>query len=151
MMRRIFALLLAFAGLAAGAQSAAAQSAITPAAQSTIALLPSGVTLRIHGLNSSITGVLYQQGIDSVWVRPLGTGPATRAMATSAITSVQRARPAYVRSVLMGTGLGAVLGALLYSVSSHNDHDIVIGGSVLAGAMAGLIFPRTDWISVPLH
>ncbi|MDE3128382.1 MAG: hypothetical protein KGL38_10280 [Gemmatimonadota bacterium] len=143
MMRRFLALLLAVAGLTAGARSAAAQSAIAP--------LPSGVTLRVHGPQTMITGVLYQQGLDSVWLRAGGGSRQIRGVAISQITRVEQAHPAYVRSVLLGTGLGALLGAALYPVSAHNDHDVVIGGSVLAGAMFGLLFPRTDWVTVPLH
>lgn len=143
MMRRFFALLLVGAGLAGRPHTAAAQSTIAP--------LPSGVTLRVRGPQTLTTGVLYQQGLDSVWLRSNGAARTIRAVPVSRITGVDRAQPAYARSVLLGTGLGALLGAALYPVSSHDDHDIVIGGSVLVGAMAGLLFPRTDWIPVPLH
>ncbi len=143
MMRRFFALLLVGAGLAAGAHPAAAQSTIAP--------LPSGVTLRVHGPQTTISGVLYQQGLDSVWLRSEGGTQTVRAVAVSQITRVEQAHRAYARSVLIGTGLGALLGAALYPASSHNDHDLVIGGTVLTGAMLGLIFPRIDWVPVPLR
>ncbi len=143
MMRRFFALLLVFAGLAAGAQPAAAQSGI--------ALLPSGVTLRIHGQGTTISGVLYQQGLDSVWVRSGGGNQAIRSLAVSQITSVEQAHREYTKSVLMGAALGILAGVALYPTTSHNDHDVVIGSTFFVGTMLGLIFPRTDWIPVPLH
>lgn len=143
MMRRFFALLLVFAGFAAAARPAAAQS--------TIALLPSGVTLRIHGQGATISGVLYQQGLDSVWLRSRAGDQTIRGIAIPAITSVERAQPAYAKSVLLGAGLGILVGAALYPSTSHNDHDVVIGSTMFAGTLLGLLFPRTDWIPVPLH
>ncbi|HVA56912.1 MAG: hypothetical protein WBQ26_09590 [Gemmatimonadaceae bacterium] len=144
MMRRIVALLLVAAGLCVVARPAAAQS-------SGIAPLPSGVTLRVNGPGSTITGVLYQQSIDSVWLRPRGENEAVRAIAVSRITRVDAAQPAYAKSVLVGTGLGLLLGAALYPITSHNDHDVFIGLSLVAGAAAGLIFPHTDWTPVPFR
>ena len=142
-MRRLFALLQVLGGLTAVASPAAAQSAIAP--------LPSGVTLRVHGSGMTITGVLYQQSVDSVWVRARGNDQAVRGIATGRITAVEQAKPAYLKSVLVGTALGAGLGAVLYTVSAHNDHDIFVGFSVIAGAVAGSLFPHTDWSPVPLH
>jgi hypothetical protein len=141
-MRRLFALLLVLGGLAAVASPACAQ---------TIALLPSGVTLRINGPQSKITGVLYSQSVDSVSLRPRGDNETIRTIAVSRITRVDQAQPAYVKSVLVGTGLGVLLGAALYPITSHNDHDIFIGLSVISGAVAGVLFPHTDWVPVPLH
>lgn len=143
MMRRLLALVLVFAGLAAGAHPAAAQAPLAP--------LPSGVTLRINGPASHIAGVLDRQSVDSVWLRPRGENAMTRSIAVANITRVEMARPAYARSVLMGTVLGGLLGAALYPIVSHNDHDLAIGLSVIAGAAAGLMFPRTDWIPVALR
>ncbi len=143
-MRRIVALSLAVAALCVAARPALAQSA-------GIAPLPSGVTLRINGPASNLTGVLYQQSVDSVWLRSRGADQAVRAIAVPAVTRVDQARPAYTESVLVGTGLGILLGAALYPITSHNDHDVFIGLSVMVGAAAGLIFPHTDWIPVPFR
>jgi hypothetical protein len=144
MMRRIVALSLAIAASSLAAGPAAAQSA-------GIAPLPSGVTLRVNGPGSSISGVLYQQSLDSIWLRQRGGDQEVRAIAVSQVASVEQARPAYTASVLVGTGLGILLGAALYPITSHNDHDVFIGLSVMVGAAAGLIFPHTDWIPVSFH
>jgi hypothetical protein len=142
-MRRIYALLFVSLGLAAVAAPASAQSAIAP--------LPSGVTLRVRGPNTSITGVLYQQSVDSVWVQQRGANQPVRGIAVSQITRVDREQPAYVKSVLVGTGLGILLGAALYPITSHNDHDVFIGFSFIGGAVAGLLFPHSDWVPVSLR
>lgn len=142
-MRRFFAFLIVIVGLAAGAAPASAQSTIAP--------LPSGVTLRINGPGSNLIGVLYQQSIDSVWVRARGENESIRSIAVSQITRVDRARPEYAKSVLVGTGIGILVGAALYPITSHNDHDVFIGLSVISGAVAGLLFPHTGWVSVLLH
>ncbi len=142
-MRRFFAFVLVFAGFAAFAAPAAAQSEI--------ALLPSGVTLRINGPASHLEGVLYQQSVDSVWLRARGENAVPRGIAVSQIRSVDQAHRDYARSILVGTGLGALLGAALYPITAHNDHDIFIGLSVIGGAMAGLIFPHVSWVPIPLH
>lgn len=142
MMRRILALAFLFVGLAVSAGRASAQG---------MALLPSGVTLRIHGPQTVITGVLEQQSIDSVWLRPRGANQITRSIAVPLIRRVEQARPAYTKSILVGTGLGIALGAALYPITSHSDHDVVIGLSVVAGAVAGILFPHTDWVPVPLR
>ncbi|MHB1862692.1 MAG: hypothetical protein ACYCVL_06930 [Gemmatimonadaceae bacterium] len=142
MMRRFLALALLFVGLAVAARPASAQG---------IAPLPSGVTLRIHGPQTAITGVLQQQSMDSVWLRPRGANQVTRSIAVPLILRVEQARPAYTKSILVGTALGIALGAALYPVTSHNDHDVVIGLSVIAGAVTGIMFPHTDWVPVPLR
>jgi hypothetical protein len=142
-MRRLFALSIVFAGLATVAAPAAAQSAI--------ALLPSGVTLRINGPGSDLVGVLYQQSLDSVWLRQRGNNTIVRSIAVPRIQRVDQARPEYVKSMLVGTGLGVLVGVALYSVTPHSDHDLYIGLSVIGGAVAGLLFPHTAWKSVPLH
>jgi hypothetical protein len=142
-MRRFFAFLIVFGGLAALAAPASAQSTIAP--------LPSGVTLRINGPGSKLIGVLYQQSIDSVWVRPRGDNQPIHGIAVSQIVRVDQARPEYAKSVLVGTGIGILVGAALYPITSHNDHDVFIGLSVIGGAVAGLLFPHTGWSSVPLH
>ncbi|MDE3152181.1 MAG: hypothetical protein KGL93_08035 [Gemmatimonadota bacterium] len=140
-MRRFFAFLLGL-GFAA-ASPAAAQSVVAP--------LPSGVTLRIHGPGSSITGVLYQQSVDSVWLRRRGSDAAIRGIAVANIQRVEEAQPAYALSVLAGTGLGGLVGAALYSVTAKNDRDLTVGLSVITGAVMGLLFPHTNWVPVRLH
>lgn len=142
-MRRFFAFLIVIGGLSAFAAPASAQSAIAP--------LPSGVTLRINGPGSDLVGVLYQQSFDSVWVRQRGNNQPIRSIAVSRIVRVDQARPEYAKSVLVGTGIGLLVGAALYPITSHNDHDVFIGLSVIGGAVAGLLFPHTGWSSVPLH
>jgi hypothetical protein len=141
-MRRFFALLIVAGSFAAVASPASAQS---------LAALPSGVTLRVHGPQSYITGVLYQQSVDSVWVRARGDDAPVQGMAAANITRVEEAQPAYAKSVLVGTGLGVLLGAALYPITAHNDHDVFIGFSVLGGAFAGLLFPHTEWVPVAIH
>ncbi len=143
-MRRIVALSLAMAVMGAAARPVAAQTA-------GIAPLPSGVTLRVNGPGSAITGVLYQQSIDSVWLRERGGNQAIHSIAVPGITGVELSRPQYTQSVLVGTGLGILLGAALYPITSHNDHDVAIGFSLLAGAAAGLLWPHTEWVPVPFR
>ena len=142
-MRRLFACLIVIGGLAAVAAPASAQSSI--------ALLPSGVTLRINAPGSNIVGVLYRQSIDSVWLRPRGDNEPVRSIAVSQIVRVDQARPEYAKSILVGTGIGILVGAALYPITSHNDHDVFIGLSVIGGAVAGMVFPHTGWVRVLLH
>ncbi len=142
-MRRFFAFLIVIGGLAAVAAPASAQSSIAP--------LPSGVTLRINGPGSNIIGVLYEQSIDSVWVRPRGDNTMIRSIAVSRITRVDQERPEYAKSILVGTGIGILVGAALYPITSHNDHDVFIGLSVIGGAVAGMLFPHAGWVPVLLH
>ncbi len=142
-MRRFFAFLIVIGGLTAIGTPASAQSAIAP--------LPSGVTLRINGPGSNLIGVLYQQSLDSVLVRPRGNNETVRSIAVSRIVRVDRARPEYAKSILVGTGIGVLVGAALYPITSHNDHDVFIGLSVIGGAVAGMLFPHTGWVPVLLH
>lgn len=142
-MRRFFALVLVFAGFTVAAAPAAAQSAITA--------LPSGVTLRINGPASHLEGLLYQQSVDSVWLRASGRNAEPRGIAVSQITSVDRAQPQYVKSILIGTGVGALVAAALYNVTVKGDRDIAVGFSIIGGAVAGMLFPHIDWVPVPLH
>ncbi len=142
-MRRFFAFLIVIGGLAALAAPASAQSSIAP--------LPSGVTLRINGPGSKIIGVLYQQSIDSVWLRPRGENESIRGIPVAQITRVDEARPEYTQSILVGTGIGILVGAALYPITAHNDHDVFIGLSVIGGAVAGMLFPHTGWVRVLLH
>ncbi|MGH7669530.1 MAG: hypothetical protein ACRENQ_08535 [Gemmatimonadaceae bacterium] len=142
-MRRLFACLIVIGGLAAVAAPASAQSSI--------ALLPSGVTLRINAPGSNIVGVLYRQSIDTVWLRPRGDNEPVRSIAVSQIVRVDQARPEYAKSILVGTGIGILVGAALYPITSHNDHDVFIGLSVIGGAVAGMVFPHTGWVRVLLH
>ena len=141
-MRRLFTLLLVLGGLAAVGSPAAAQ---------VLAPLPSGVTLRINGPQAHLLGVLYSQSVDSVSVRKRGDNQPVQTIAAANITRVEQAQPAYAKSVLVGTGLGVLLGAALYPITSHDDHDLFIGLSVIGGAVAGLMFPHTDWVPVRLH
>lgn len=141
-MRRIFALVLVLGGLAVVGSPAVAQS---------LAPLPSGVTLRINGPQSHLMGVLYSQSVDSVSVRQRGDNEVVHAIAATSITRVEQSKPAYVKSMLIGAGLGVLLGAALYPITPHADHDLYIGLSVIGGAVAGLVFPRTDWVPVTLH
>jgi hypothetical protein len=142
-MRRFFALLIVCGGLAAVASPASAQSAIAP--------LPSGVTLRINGPGSNLIGVLYQQTIDSVWVRPRGDNQVPRSIAVPQMVRVDQAKPEYAKSILVGTGIGILVGAALYPMTSHGDHDLFIGLSVIGGAVAGMLFPHTSWVPVTFH
>ena len=142
-MRRFFALVIVLGGLAVAASPASAQSSI--------ALLPSGVTLRINGPGSNLIGVLYQQSLDSVWVRPLANNQDPRGIAIPQITRVDQAKPEYGKSILVGTGIGLLVGVALYPITAHNDHDIFIGLSVIGGAVAGMLFPHVSWVPVPLH
>lgn len=142
-MRRFLACVIVLGGLAAAAAPASAQSSIAP--------LPSGVTLRINGPGSNLIGVLYRQSIDSVWVRLRGDNEPVRSIAVSQVVRVDRARPEYAKSILVGTGIGILVGAALYPITSHNDHDVFIGLSVIGGAVAGMVFPHTGWVRVLLH
>ncbi|HET7631757.1 MAG TPA: hypothetical protein VFK16_05495 [Gemmatimonadaceae bacterium] len=142
MTRRFLALLLALGGVAALAPAATAQA---------IAPLPSGVVLRVHANQSIMTGVLYAQSVDSVWLRQRGDRVAVQGAAISQITRVERAHPEYVKSLLVGTALGGVLAAALYTITSPGDRDMAVGFSVIAGAVAGLVFPHVGWAQVPLH
>jgi len=142
MMRRPFTLSLAFVGMYIVAPAASAQ---------VIAPLPSAVTLRINGPASHLIGVLYQQSVDSVWLRPRGSDQATRGIAVSQIMTVEQAQPAYAKSLIVGTVIGIAVGAALYPITSHNDHDVFVGLSVLTGAVAGMMFPHIDWVPVPLR
>jgi hypothetical protein len=142
MMRRLFALVLTLGGLLAVA---------TPAAAQTIAPLPSGVVLRVHGGGASATGVLYSQSADSVWLRQDNKAESLRGFSVSQITKVEQAKPEYAKSLIVGTAAGLLLGAVLNPIVSPGDRDIAMGFSVIAGAVAGLVFKHTHWVQVPLR
>jgi hypothetical protein len=98
-----------------------------------------------------MSGFLIAQTSDSVWLEPLPHSNVPQVTAIAGIQHVERAQLEYFRSMFIGSGIGAVVGTLIYVSHVQRDRGVTFGSSIAIGAVAGLLRPGTRWLPVTLR
>jgi hypothetical protein len=125
--------------------------AAPPARGQSVQQLPAGVVLRITSQNQTISGLLIAQTSDSVWLEPLPHSNVPQVTSIAGIQHVERGQLEYIRSMLIGSGIGAVVGTLVYVGHVQRDRGVAFGSSIAIGGVIGLLRPGTRWLPVPLR